>query len=118
MREPDKEHDPFAVAAFADAVKVGYLPKMMAQRVAKQLDVGIVLHAMFIAGARTAAEAGRVRVIAAEHDTLELLQSPPPRPQPTRAPAVRAPASEHAEGFWFRVMRAFLGENDANSSVV
>ncbi|WP_442960385.1 HIRAN domain-containing protein [Pseudoclavibacter sp. 8L] len=30
VREPDNEHDPFAVAVFADAVKVGYLPKMMA----------------------------------------------------------------------------------------
>lgn len=118
VREPGKEHDPFAIAVFADAVKVGYLPKMMARLMAKQLDVGIVLHAMFLAGARTAAEAGRVRVIAAEHDTLELLQSTPPRPQPTRAPAVRAPASEHAEGVWFRVMRAFVGENGANSSVV
>ncbi|MBF4460506.1 MULTISPECIES: hypothetical protein [unclassified Pseudoclavibacter] len=76
---------------------------------AKQLDVGIVLHAIFIAGARSAVEAGRVRVIAAKRETLELLQSTPPRAQLTTSMATQKHVPEPEGDFWSRVKRAFLG---------
>ncbi|MGO2751775.1 MAG: HIRAN domain-containing protein [Pseudoclavibacter sp.] len=114
VREPDNEHDPFAVAVLSRGVKVGYVPKMMARRVAKRLDHGEDLEAIFIAGASAGTEASRVRVIVATPELMALLRSDPPAlPRRTSVrttePARVAPLAVQADSLWTRFKRAFLG---------
>lgn len=110
VREPDNEYDPFAVAVYADGVKVGYVPKAMARRVAKQLDADVELAAIFIAGARSPVAARRVRVVIATPDVLAVIRHAPSQRSP-RAPGTpqATPRSEPSNSLWSRVKRALLG---------
>lgn len=52
IREPDNEHDAFAVAIYtADKVKLGYLPKSRNESVARLLDAGKTLFAVLVSKA-------------------------------------------------------------------
>lgn len=49
IREPQNEHDSFAVAIYtADKVKLGYLPKSKNESVARLLDAGKTLFAVLV----------------------------------------------------------------------
>ncbi|WP_374953439.1 HIRAN domain-containing protein [Pseudoclavibacter sp. AY1H1] len=82
MREPDDDYDPIAVPVFADGVKIGYVPKVMARRVAQQLDADVELAAIFIAGAQSSVAARHVRVVIATPDALASIRCAPSQRSP------------------------------------
>lgn len=78
VREPDNEHDPHAVAVHAlgrdgQRLKVGYVNKGLARRLAKRLDAGEELSAYFMRGYPPGVDEASPAVVLADDATVRRL---------------------------------------------
>lgn len=78
VREPDNEHDPNAIAVQAckargERVTVGYVNKALAKRLARRLDAGEDLRAVFIRGSLPRRKAERISVAISDAKTISRL---------------------------------------------
>lgn len=81
VREPDNKHDPNAVAVHAlnksgEPVKVGYVNKGLARRLAKRLDAGDAVAAWFMRGDPPGRDDAGVAVVLTDEDEIRRLLGP------------------------------------------
>lgn len=81
VREPDNKHDPNAVAVHAldkygERVRVGYVNKGLARRLAKQLDAGDAVDAWFMRGDQPGRDNEGVAVVLTDEDEMRRLLGP------------------------------------------